>query len=246
MKTNLIFGRLTLVVLGVVAGVLVGGTAAHAQKVTVTPNTATVAEGATQTYQVKLDAPIISSGGDPNLYLNLTASVLGRVTFSPTQVVYAPNEWPQTKTFDVTALEDTTHTGDTTITLTITASSTALYYNNYVSTAHITITDNDPEPTPAPGPTVPPAAPVVKKTIRVSKPIVQSSLVAAVATAPAPVAVPSPSLSPSPTVTPQGSVEQSAQSERSTGSLLAVAALVLILLFLLFWRHREKRTPSGR
>lgn len=117
-----------------------------AGKVSPTPGLITIAEGSSGTVSIAIDEPIITPGGDPNLYLHLSSTQPSRVTFSPEIITYIPSEWMQAKTFNVSVTDDSEHNANNTVPVTITAVSASEYYNGYVAAVNVTISDNDPEP----------------------------------------------------------------------------------------------------
>jgi len=119
-------------------------------KVSPSPASTTIAEGSSQDFNIQLDAPIICPGGAPvcQVEIDMTPTDPGRVSISPSPVIYAASDWSQIKTFTVTALPNATQNDNETVTINMVASSASVYYNNFTASVSINITDTTP-PKPA-------------------------------------------------------------------------------------------------
>jgi hypothetical protein len=170
-------------------------TALAANKISATPASFTLAEGASRVVSVQLDEPIICPGGAAGCEVSIpwVASDPARLSFSPATVHYDYTEWAQVKTFTVTAVDDGTYNASNYVTANATAVSPSEYYNQYHVSLAVTIVDDDPAPTPTPTPAATPtptATPVAKANTATTTPT------------PAPVASPTPTAADSPTPVP--------------------------------------------
>lgn len=129
----------------IISAVHLSGTAfADQPGINFTPETVTIQEGETTTVEVRLNEPIIAM--DPEeafVSLALTASEPGVVTFDASPVVFDDSEWSQVKTFDITGVDNDSENEDVVLTVSGTASGGSEYYNGFVTTMEVTVTDND-------------------------------------------------------------------------------------------------------
>ncbi len=117
---------------------------AFAARVNFTPSTIALNEGQSQTISITLSEPIVAPGPDPAyVELPLTSSNPGRLSISPSSINYTAGQWSQTKTFTITAIDDSLDNGDTVVTLSSTTNSNSEFYSNFVASSQITIIDND-------------------------------------------------------------------------------------------------------
>lgn len=138
------------------AALMLTATAAAAQKVSTSPTGASVVEGATRTYELRLSQPIIFPGGVPpeqqSVTLALTADLPDRVTASPASVSWGASEWSQTRTVDIAATANAV-TGDSApVVLSGTVVSGAPYYANYHVQFTVQVVDASPVATTTSGP----------------------------------------------------------------------------------------------
>lgn len=133
---------------------------ASAAKVNFSPASVSLTEGQSRVVTVTLDEPIICS--DPDIVcqvsLAISTNAPDRVTIDTSPVVFASNQWFQSLTFTVTAVDDSLDNGDITPVVTIINTSGSEYYNGFTPTFSISILDNDV------------AAPVVEEAATSSQP----------------------------------------------------------------------------
>jgi hypothetical protein len=119
-------------------------TLAAETRVNFTPLDNTIYEGETTVVEVRVTEPIISSDPDEAFVsIALTSSVPGAVTFNASPVIFDDSEWSSVKTFEITAADNGTVNEDVVLTITGTTTSGSEFYNAFVNTMQITITDND-------------------------------------------------------------------------------------------------------
>lgn len=116
--------------------------------INLTPGSTTVAEGGSQTVTVSLsEAPVPGSPSDPSdVNLTIIAEDPARVTITPGTIQYNDTDWQSDKSFTIQVADDSTHNTDNSISVVVTASSQTQY--NTSATFALTITDDDPVPTP--------------------------------------------------------------------------------------------------
>lgn len=118
-----------------------------AGKITASPSSATVNEGASQIVQIQLTQPIICPTPPEEevckVDVNFSSSDPSRVSISPSSVTYLYNEWAQPRTVTVTTTRDFIHTPNLPVTITMTGAGTSPYYDGAISTFTITLNNLD-------------------------------------------------------------------------------------------------------
>ena len=150
-----------LVVIGVAMTTLCSGVA-HAAKINISPSNFSLTEGSSRVVQVTLDQPIISSDANPGyVTLNLASNAPGRVSISPSSLTWQFNEWLQSRTFTITAIDDNLRNFDVTPTFTLTTVSNSVFYSGFIPQLTATILDNETDPDPQASEEPPPELPSV-------------------------------------------------------------------------------------
>lgn len=128
--------------------ILHGQTAVAANKITVSPSTVTITEGASQNVTISLSEPIICPDPlDCDLSLSFNSSD-PQASATPYPLVYQTSEWAQNKTLTIHTTADGIFSADKHITLSATTESNSEFYKGYVVTIPVTITNIDPPPAP--------------------------------------------------------------------------------------------------
>ncbi|MGZ6005642.1 MAG: Ig-like domain-containing protein [Candidatus Saccharimonadales bacterium] len=145
--------RRLLVVTGLVAGITIlnCGQAMAFGKIYSTPASVTLAEGASTTVTLRLDAPIICPLLSPTCQVDLHfhSSNPSQLSSSPFTITWQYTEWAQTRTLTIDSIDDGIYTGDQNLTLTATAVSNSIYYSDYIISIPVTLTEASLPPAPA-------------------------------------------------------------------------------------------------
>jgi hypothetical protein len=114
-----------------------------ALRVNATPASATIDEdGAGQTFEIRLDEPIIAEIGDAYVTINLSVND-DRLTLSTSSIYFSASQWTETRELVVSANNDDIENGATAKTVTMLVDSNSEYYNNFQNTISITVIDDD-------------------------------------------------------------------------------------------------------
>ncbi len=120
--------------------------AAAVSRIEFTPASFTLEEGQSQTVTITLSEPIVTSSLDP-AFVDLSPTTLStRTSLSTPTITYLANEWFQSKTFTVTAVDDQLVNGDTQVTYSTIADSNSEYYDGFAKNFTVNVLDNDVAP----------------------------------------------------------------------------------------------------
>jgi hypothetical protein len=184
MKIKYTFG-LAMISAVVLLALAPGSIFVAASRISGSPSSVTIDEGVSQTVSISLDEPIICAGmGTCQVSLSFTSSD-SRISTSPLPLLFAAGEWNTPKTLTISVSNDNLATGNKSTSVSATAVSGSEYYNGYVVTIPLTITDvgvptanSAPAATPASTPTQ------TKKTTTSSKPSTTTNTQSPVASTP--------------------------------------------------------------
>lgn len=144
------------IVLGVVASVLsltlFQQPAFATGKINATPGSVTLVPGQSVQVSFALDEPIICQGSPCNVVLDFSASQSQGVTVSPSVLTWNNTEWAQPRLMVVTLSAQTPATQSQTVTLSATADSNSVYYDNFIETVAVSLVI-PPAPSPSPSAT---------------------------------------------------------------------------------------------
>ena len=151
--------NIIVVMAGLGCFLLLPGTSLAVSKITISPTTATIDEGASQTFTVTLDEPIICENpNDPaQIELTFTSSDPSIATADPSTLTFLAANWYVPQTFTVNTVNTGAYSGSENVTFSTTAVTCSEYYSGFQTSAALTINNSDPAPAPTPSPT--PSAP---------------------------------------------------------------------------------------
>lgn len=113
-------------------------------RVNFVPNEITIVEGETTTIDIELNEPIISDDPDQDFVsIDLSSNHPDKLTFDASPVVFESDEWSQTKSFNITAIDDGLLEGDVEVTVSGTVESGSEYYDGFVASMTVIITDDE-------------------------------------------------------------------------------------------------------
>lgn len=122
-------------------------TASAAGKIMASGAAPNLNEGTNQQYEIKLTQPIICptlpDGEVCQVIIKFSSSDPSRISFSAPQVSYLSSEWAQSRYVTISTTRDFIYTPDLAQTIYLTASGTAPYYTNSISTTALTINNLD-------------------------------------------------------------------------------------------------------
>ena len=104
------------------------------------PSTVTVAEGDTVDIGVLLDQPIV---GDTEVQIDISSADTNRITSNVSSITIDADTWEQSGNFTLTAVDDDIDNVSNQVVVTLTANTTAAYYDGFENTVTVTITDDD-------------------------------------------------------------------------------------------------------
>lgn len=145
------------IVLGVLASILsltlFQQPAFASGKINATPGSVTLAPGQSAQVSFALAQPIICPGSPCNVVIDFSASQSQGVTVSPAILTWDTTEWAQPRLMIVTLSAQTPATQSQTVTLSATADSNSVYYDNFIETVQVSLVI---PPAPSPSPSVTP------------------------------------------------------------------------------------------
>lgn len=121
-------------------------------KINATPGSVTLVPGQSVQVSFALDEPIICQGSPCNVVLDFSASQSQGVTVSPSVLTWNNTEWAQPRLMVVTLSAQTPATQSQTVTLSATADSNSVYYDNFIETVAVSLVI-PPAPSPSPSAT---------------------------------------------------------------------------------------------
>jgi len=125
-------------------------------KINATPGSVTLAPGQSAQVSFALDEPIICQGSPCEVVLDFSASQTLGLSLSPAIITWEQNDWSQPRVMTVTLSAQTPATQSQTVTLSATADSNSVYYDNFIETVAVSLVI-PPAPTPSPSVTPSPS-----------------------------------------------------------------------------------------